>query len=223
MCLHRPANGKLATPVNYMILPDRMCDCCRPALAFTSSREAVLFVRLATADGLRDHGSFRLGPDGVIGPGRPGTRDDWRLNGCPHHGPAIAVDRRGRYHAAWFTGSDRRQGLFYASSPDAGLSYTEARAIGGADRRASHPDVLVDGADRVWLTWTERAAGASRLLVQSSTDAGATWGAPRQLAETTGLVDYPFLHQSQERVFVSWFTAADGLKILRVSGTHRPN
>jgi hypothetical protein len=83
--------------------------------------------------------------------------------------------------------------------------------------------VLVDGANRVWLTWTERAAGASRLLVQSSTDAGATWDTPRQLAESSGLVDYPFLHQSREGVFVSWFTAADGLKFLWLSGTARSN
>jgi hypothetical protein len=202
------SGAPLATPVNHLVAPDRVCDCCRPALAFAGS-QAWLMARLATADGLRDHGSYRLGRDGVIGSMRPGPVDGWRIEGCPHHGPAVGVGADRRYHAVWFTGSDARQGLFYAYSGDEGRSYQGLRAIGDVARNAGHPALLVDGA-RVYVAWTERTGPKWSALVQRSDDAGVTWSAAQVIAEADGAVDYVFLHRSGNRVLASWATAERG-------------
>ena len=63
-------DAPLGTPVNHLIAGDRVCDCCRPAIAFGGSH-AWLMARLATDDGIRDHASYRLGREGVIGSARP--------------------------------------------------------------------------------------------------------------------------------------------------------
>jgi hypothetical protein len=108
-------DGRPEAPLtNHLIRPHSVCDCCRPALAFEPDGDALLLTRLADG-GLRDHGLFRLGREGKAAFIGMSPADKWRIEACPHHGPAMA-NADGRLHAVWFTGADTRQGLFYAVS-----------------------------------------------------------------------------------------------------------
>ena len=40
-------------------------------------------------------------------------QDDWEYPGCPHTGPALAVDRSGVRHVTWYTGKADGAGMFY--------------------------------------------------------------------------------------------------------------
>src|SRR6201999_2938787 len=82
--------------------------------------------------------------------GRPATPhrvavDDWHIDGCPHHGPALAIDGGGTMHAAWFTQGRARQGPFYARSTDAGATFSTPLAIGDATHQPGRSQLLARG------------------------------------------------------------------------------
>ncbi len=50
----------------------------------------------------------------------PLRADGWVFPACPHAGPSLAIDADGTVHAAWYTGVEGRQGLWYTRSDDRG-------------------------------------------------------------------------------------------------------
>jgi hypothetical protein len=89
-------------------LKDGVCECCRLALAWDGATPVLLWRDILNGN-VRDHSIARLD-----GPGSPAvqraTDDGWRIDGCPHHGPALAVGPDGTWHLAWFTGEGKRSG-----------------------------------------------------------------------------------------------------------------
>src|SRR3569623_1883854 len=83
------ANGKLA---------DHACEWCRIALDLTEDGVPVAFWRHVYGDNERDHAVLKL--DGKAEPLRV-TRDRWRVEACPHHGPALSIDAQNNYHLVW--------------------------------------------------------------------------------------------------------------------------
>ena len=55
--------------------------------------------------------------------------DNWRIDGCPHSGPSLAVDDGRRLHVSWYTGADGKAGVYYAASDDAGQSFGPAESL----------------------------------------------------------------------------------------------
>ncbi|MGH9893559.1 MAG: sialidase family protein [bacterium] len=55
--------------------------------------------------------------------------DRFKISGCPDITSGLAVDSRGRLHAAWYTGTDRHPGIFYARSEDEGKSFSKPLAL----------------------------------------------------------------------------------------------
>ena len=73
------------------------------------------------------------------------AEDNWRIDACPHHGPGLAIDADGTYHAVWATGeSPRGPGSFYARSVDQGGTFSTPLPIGAPDTLA-HADVAGGG------------------------------------------------------------------------------
>jgi hypothetical protein len=50
--------------------------------------------------------------------------DGFRINTCPDVTAGLAVDSSQRLHAAWYTGSEKGPGMYYAISSDQGRSFT---------------------------------------------------------------------------------------------------
>jgi hypothetical protein len=87
------------------------CECCRLATARLPDGRPLVMWRHVFAGGERDHalGLF----DGDQFKWRRASFEHWRIDGCPHHGPALAVDDSAGIHAAWFSGAESARGLFY--------------------------------------------------------------------------------------------------------------
>lgn len=193
---------------------DGICECCRVALAWDGAAPLLLWRDILTG-GIRDHSVARL--DGVGPPivGRA-TDDGWKIDGCPHHGPALAVGPDGTWHLAWFTGEGKRgTGTFYGRSRDQGRSYSEPMRVGGSG--ASRPALLAAGT-QVWLAWKE-SLGADGTVVRGicSEDAGSTWSSTFELASTSGDSDHPLLVARGTEEFLSWFTALDGYRLVALA------
>jgi len=193
---------------------DGVCECCRLALAW-DGETPVLHWRDILEDGIRDHSIARLAEAGSTSVLRA-SDDDWKIDGCPHHGPALAIGGDGTWHLAWFTGEGRRGlGTFYRRSADGGRSFSEPVRLGTA--HASRPAVLAAGTS-VWLAWKEPAGlEATAVRAMRSADAGLTWSEGREVSRTTGGSDHPMLVARGSEAFLSWFTASVGYRLVRLA------
>ena len=105
------------------------CDCCRLGVAFADQGRTVYLVhREVGKEQVRNH-VLRKSTDGGLTFGAPVTiSDDGWQTGCPHSGPAIAVDRRGQLHVTWFTlgRAPGEAGVYYSVSRDGGQTFAPA-------------------------------------------------------------------------------------------------
>lgn len=194
---------------------DNSCECCRVAIELDGNDLPVVMWRHVYGDNIRDHSLVRFtGTEQFSKPVRV-SHDNWEIDACPHHGPALAIDTLGRYHSVWFNDGDQRNGLFYAYSSDQGASFSSPISVGAYDRQAAHPDVLsID--DKVYLSWKEFDGESTQILLMRSDNNGRDWTIPQVVAVTNNRSDYPFLIQQGKQVFISWQTTAKGYQLIAV-------
>lgn len=195
---------------------DHSCECCRTAMAFDGETPVVAWRHIFPPN-LRDHALMRLGED--TQPMRLSI-DNWAIDGCPHHGPAISITGKGVQHVVWYTAGKVRSGQFYARSGDRGKSFSEPLKVGNADNQASHPYVLAVG-DSVFLAWKEFTGEASELYVMQSADAGRSFSAPLRVAYSNGPADHPFLVSAGGWVHASWASTIEGWRSFRLAPHER--
>jgi hypothetical protein len=193
-------------------LAEHSCECCRIALAREAAGVPVVLWRHVFEKNIRDHALARLDGRPVV---RRASHEQWAVDACPHHGPALAIGHDGVYHLAWYSGAEARRGLFYTASRDRGASFSAPLAFGNPDAQAAHPQVLSLGA-RVVLAWKEFDGREASVRAQISADGGRTWGAPRTLAVSAGASDHPQLASDGRRVYLSWNSAVEGHRMLEI-------
>ncbi len=194
-------------------LADHTCECCRIAVVLDTDGVPVALWRHVFDKNTRDHALLRL--DGTSAMVRA-SHDDWRVDGCPHHGPALSIGPDGIYHLAWFTGAPNRAGLYYRRSPDRGRSFGAPMRFGNPEAQPGRPQVLSMGS-RVVLAWKEFDGKSSLVRAMSSRDGGAIWSAPETLARTAGASDHPQLLPDRGRVFLGWQTVNEGFQLREVA------
>ncbi len=194
-------------------LADHTCECCRIAVALDTDGVPAALWRHVFDKNTRDHALLRL--DGASALMRA-SHDDWRVDGCPHHGPALSIGPDGVYHLAWFTGAPGRTGLYYRRSHDQGKKFTEPMRFGNTDAQPARPQVLSFG-KRVVLAWKEFDGKSSLVRAMGSRDGGATWSAPETLARTAGASDHPQLLHDRGRAFLGWQAVNEGFRLLEVA------
>ena len=197
---------------------DNSCECCRVAVASDIDQLPVVLWRNIYGDSIRDHALVKFTRVNQAGTPVRVSYDEWHIDACPHHGPALSIAQDGIYHLTWFDNAEQRHGLFYARSEDQGASYSEAVNFGDYDKAASHPDIVSLG-QRVFLAWKEYDGKYSRVLWQHSDNGGLDWSDPMLLAETEGESDYPFFANDGEQVFVYWLKDQGGFDLYPVAVT----
>ncbi|MBV1878427.1 MAG: glycoside hydrolase [Pseudomonadales bacterium] len=229
--------GKSFGP-NRQVLPNS-CECCRIATAPADNGVAI-FWRHIFADNQRDHGFAILGADKPISAPKRATTDNWQIDACPHHGPAIAITQKAitqktfkkkviaqkatqqnaiaeepttlRHHLAWFTNSETRQGIYYGIRNVASADPDHMRLISDQPG-ASHPAIIARD-QHLWLIWKAFDGEQTTLNLIQSFDAGRHWQVPTILRRTKGFSDHPLLFGSPDRVYLGWLTADEGYIVL---------
>lgn len=194
-------------------LAEHSCQCCRTGLIWTADGP-VAFWRHVFGKNIRDFAIAGLNG----GPVRRVTDDEWEIDGCPHHGGGIAADGRGNLHIAWFTNGKKRQGIFYRRIGAEGMS--RPLPLGDPARQAGHPAVAAHG-DRVLAAWREFDGKLFSAWAMFSSDAGATWSAAQQLAQSAQATDYVIPLIDNHQALLVWNTAAEGLNLLPVKEAAR--
>ncbi len=191
-------------------LADNSCECCRVAMALDNDETPVIFWRHVYGKNVRDHALARL--DGKSQPVRV-SHDQWEVDACPHHGPAISIADDGAYHLVWFDNGPQLHGLFYASSADQGETFSAPLNFGNFEAQAGHPHVLSFG-KAVHVVWKEFDGQNSVIMGMSSADGGKSWSLPRRIAATAGASDHPLLIADGTQPYLSWNTAREGLRLI---------
>lgn len=119
-----------------------ICPCCRPALA-SGPGTLHLAYRNVSADNCRDI-LVRTSADEGATWSEPvfASQDNWRIEGCPHSGPALAVDRD-RLVVAWLTEAEGRNQLFWTESRDGARRFAERKPLSREALDPNHPSLIL--------------------------------------------------------------------------------
>jgi len=194
-----------------------ICSCCRTATALAPNDKPVILARMVLEKGIRDHALIRLLDNNQWSKPIQAITDDWRVDACPEHGPAISIDDQGRSHLVWFTLGEQRQGIFYAHTDDYGHHVSHPPlALGDSSQLPGHPDVLAIG-NRVYLTWQQFDGQQTDIVVQHSIDRGHTWSHPKNVLSVSGRSAHPKLLRKNKEAYLIWSTEAKGLQLINIT------
>lgn len=199
-------------------LADHSCECCRIALALAPDGVPRAFWRHVYEGSERDHA---LAPLAARAEPRRITHGHWRVDACPHHGPALAIDGEGAYHFAWFDNGPHSRGLFYARSRDGGVSVSRPMPLGEAAARPANPALLVHRGT-LYAAWKEFDGESSPVRAMRSLDGGRSWSAPVTVARAADASDHPQLVAHGEHAFLSWSTLEEGYRLIPLAEAFRP-
>lgn len=188
-------------------IADHSCECCRIALALNPQGRPAALWRHVFEPNVRDHVLTELTPDGRPGTLQRASFDDWRIDACPHHGPALAYADDGTRHQTWFNVKEDEGGVFYATA-DASGALGKPLRLGSA--QASHADVAVRGREVV-LAWKQFDGKTTAILSRLSNDGGQTWH-EAELARTQGASDQPRLLNTPVGIALVWRTQNEGVQ-----------
>jgi hypothetical protein len=181
------------------------CPCCRTAIASAGGGVVYVAWRTVLPGNIRDVVVARSADDGETW-SRPVRvhADDWSIEACPHAGPSMIVDERGRLHIAWWTGAPQRAGAYYARSEDGGATFGAPITLGAAaESKPSHPQLAMNG-DSVVVAWDDGTVPVPQVRVRVSRDGGRTFGEAATLTEVARAGTFPVLALAADAITVAW-------------------
>lgn len=197
-------------------LADYSCECCRIATTTKPGGTVVAMWRHVFDGGERDHMMAEIPKAGEAADLHRATFGRWQLDGCPHHGGALATGGEDvhwwGYHMAYFDGKEKNPGLYYSRMDGEAWVTSPAKQFGDNSKQAGHPALLSVG-EKVWLVWQETHADhVKKVMSMSSNDGGKTWSDTYSLLNTSAKVDYPQLLRFKDATYLVVNTS-EGLKL----------
>jgi hypothetical protein len=203
-------------------LADSSCECCRIALTNKPDGTVAAMWRHIFQGSERDHMMAEIPQAGQVPQPRRATFGRWKINGCPHHGAALASGGEGKgwwgYHMAWSDGGNDESGkdatLFYALMDGKAWVSSPPRKFGNMAHQAGHP-ALLSLAGKVYLVWREQKKGSNSILGMVSGDEGKSWSKPRTIASNQQKADYPVLLQYRGLPYLVW-NLEEGMHLMNI-------
>ena len=198
-------------------LADSSCECCRIVTTNKSDGTTVALWRHVFEGSERDHMIAEIPKAGAKPEPHRATFGHWVIDGCPHHGAALASGGEGKnwwgYHMAYFDGNDEKPGLYYSRIDGVAWASSVPKKFGDNKNQAGHPAILSNG-ENVWLVWREMKDGKSSILGMFSDDGGRSWNDVKILANTTQKADYPILISNKLQPYLVWNKSHEGLQVM---------
>ncbi len=170
-------------------LADSSCECCRIAMTSKADGTVAVLWRHVFEGSERDHAMAEITPGSQPVLVRA-SYGHWKIDGCPHHGAALALGEGFGYHLAYFDGAGDKPGLRIARMDAAAWVTSPPKRFGDLRKNAAHPALYSQG-DQVWLAWQEHQGTQGEILLMRSSDGGRSWSAPESVLRSNGKLDYP--------------------------------
>lgn len=205
-------NGRSFLPEKK--LADYSCECCRIALTTKPNGTAVAMWRHVFEGGERDHMIAEIPESGKKANLKRATFGHWKIDGCPHHGAALASGGEAAewwgYHMAYFDGTDKNPGLYYSRMDGVAWVAIPPKQFGNHAKQAKHPAILAIG-EQVWLAWLEtHEKNNNKVMTMHSIDGGKTWSGAVTAFNASRQLDYPQLLKAKDEAYLVVNTS-DGL------------
>ncbi len=197
-------------------LDNTVCQCCRTDL-FAGKDGALHVAYRKIIDGeVRDmvHIVSTDNGDHFTGPGRI-SADNWKINGCPHTGPAIAWNDNGLFFV-WYT-MGTGNGIFFSSSPDNGRTFSSKNYVSD-NASAKHPQIHSFDNGSLAAVWDEKAEGWNRVALEIRSPGGEKITADKQyLTDERSDASYPVLITIGDKLLVAYSIQKDGVRKDRIA------
>jgi hypothetical protein len=189
---------------------DGLCECCKLGISFAEGGKKVFIVDREVDGGkIRNH-VLRKSTDGgkTFAPPVEISSDGWQVPSCPHSGPSIGRDSRGRLHVSWFTlgRSETEAGIYYSVSSDGGNSFAPRQLVhGNTAPEILYNNLVVGSDDTVYLAWTNLdVKQKAQIYLRTLAGDGRTWGPIQQVSNARGNASRPVLALSASQLHVAW-------------------
>lgn len=203
--MSRSTDGGRTWEPNRPIYTDPTCPCCRTAVAVGGDGTIYVAWRAVLPGDVRDVVVSRSRDRGKSWSAPVRARDDgWVYPGCPHAGPSLEVDARGRLHLGWWTGKEGEAGVYYARSEDGGRTFTAQPIAVGKHARPAHIQLALDADSAVVVAWDDGHGEIPRVLLRRSTDGGRSFGPAARLSDPGVAASYPVVAVYGDSVAVAW-------------------
>lgn len=198
-------------------LADNSCECCRIATTHKPDGTVVAMWRHVFEGSERDHMLAEIPANKQDVKLHRATFGRWQIDGCPHHGAALASGGEGAdwwgYHMAYFDGNDKKPGLYYSRMDGEAWVSSPPKKFGDNAKQAGHPAIAAVG-KQVWVVWREMKDNQYAIWGMQSDDEGKSWQPAKQLLTSAQKLDYPTLLMSKNQLYLACNGQQFGLTLL---------
>lgn len=191
-----------------------VCPCCRPSFAFVGGKVLVAWRYVEKGD-IRDIYVASSEDKGATwGAAAPVFKDGWKIKGCPHVGPAMAV-MNGKLYVTWFTEGANDPAIYLAVSSDAGKTFGPRTKLSVGTTDPTHPQIVVNE-DRLAVVFQARdgkaKGGWGKMGVYyREIRADGSMSALVRAGEGKGALTYPTAALGLSgRIFLGWTETVEG-------------
>jgi hypothetical protein len=190
-----------------LVLDGMACPCCRPMVAMAPDGSLWVAWRKTFEGNVRDIVVVRSTDRGrSFSAPLLVRRDGWVFPACPHRGPSIGFDRKGRLYIGWYTeGTDEQPRILLATSDDQGKTFsvplslhTSTTSLPDQLRLAVHPEGVVVA------VWEEVTGVRKRVAMRISADRGQNFGPVQTLSEGAKAENPTVAVHESGAVAISW-------------------
>ncbi len=208
--LTRSTDGGRTWHKNSRVSVNEACPCCRTSIETAPNGVMYIAWRTVMPGNVRDIVVAKSIDSGTTwGEAHRVHADGWVFDGCPHAGPSLKLDSRGRLHVAWWTGKEGAAGVWYARSDD-GEHFGEPIPLGVAKHSLpAHVQLALAGDNRVIAAWDDGTVRSPRVVSRISTNGGGSFGAQEVLSADGTVGGFPVIAVRGDSLTVAWTATPD--------------
>ena len=182
-------------------LDERICECCQTSATLTSEGPIAVY-RDRSPDEVRDISVARQ-LHGVWTAPQSVYADNWKINGCPVNGPAVAADAR-RVVVAWYTEAGEEPHVKLAFSQDAAATFGSPIIVDDGEA-TGRVDVLLLPDGSALVCWMAGNSESGAIKVRRVTADGVL-GQPAIIAQTdiSRSSGFPRMARLGDEVHFAW-------------------
>ena len=141
------------------------------------------------------------------------SNDGWQVPSCPHSGPSLGRDSRGRLHVSWFTlgRSEQEAGIYYSVSKDDGKTFAPRQLVhANTAPETLYNNLVVGDDDTVYFAWSNLDSDSrAQIYFRTLAADGRTWSPIQQVSNAKGNAGRPSLALRDNQLHIAW-TETDG-------------
>ena len=185
------------------LLDSKVCDCCQTSMVRAGDSTLIVAYRDRSDEEIRDISIVRKSGDSWSEPIQV-SNDQWKINGCPVNGPALAASKS-LVVVSWYTQGTNDSGKVYcAFSSDFGKTFAAPIRIDSGTPTGRVDIAFVDETTAI-TSWLEELSGRARIAVRTVNQDGAL-SSPMTVTEssTSRLSGFSRIAAVEDYFLIAW-------------------